>query len=41
MPEDIKERFGLSKGAFKRALGKLMKDGKIYQEDNWTYIKKS
>lgn len=40
MPEDILERFGLSKGAFKRALGKLMKEGKAYQEGNWTYIKK-
>jgi predicted RNA-binding protein (virulence factor B family) len=40
MPEDILERFGLSKGAFKRALGKLMKDDKAYQEGNWTYIKK-
>jgi uncharacterized protein len=40
MPEDIQERFGLSKGAFKRAVGKLMKDGRIYQEGNWTYVKK-
>jgi uncharacterized protein len=40
MPEDIAERFNLSKAAFKRALGKLMKDGKVYQEDSWTYIKK-
>lgn len=40
MPEDIQERFHLSKGAFKRALGKLMKEGKVYQEDGWTYMKK-
>lgn len=40
MPEDIQERFNLSKAAFKRALGKLMKDGKIYQEDGWTHLKK-
>lgn len=40
MPEEITERFNLSKGAFKRSLGKLMKDGKVYQEDGWTYIKK-
>lgn len=40
MPEDIKERFGLSKGSFKRALGKLMKEGKVYQENGWTYVKK-
>lgn len=36
-PEDIQFHFGLSKGAFKRALGKLMKEEKIYQEDGWTY----
>jgi len=40
MPEEIQVRFGLSKGAFKRALGKLMKDGKVYQEGSWTYVKK-
>lgn len=40
MPEDIQERFQLSKGAFKRALGKLMKDGRVYQEGSWTYLKK-
>lgn len=39
-PEDIYERFHLSKGAFKRALGTLMKEGKVYQEGTWTYIKK-
>ncbi|SFC78389.1 hypothetical protein SAMN05443252_106149 [Bacillus sp. OV322] len=36
-PEDISFHFGLSKGAFKRALGKLMKEDKIYQEEGWTY----
>jgi uncharacterized protein len=40
MPEDIKDRFDLSKGAFKRALGKLMKEGRVYQEGSWTYVKK-
>ncbi len=40
LPEEITERFNLSKAAFKRALGKLMKAGKVYQEDRWTYIKK-
>jgi uncharacterized protein len=40
MPEDIQERFNLSKGAFKRALGTLMKQGKVYQEGSWTYAKK-
>lgn len=39
-PEDIKERFNMSKGAFKRALGKLMKEEKVYQEEGWTYFKK-
>ncbi len=37
--EDIMSRFQLSKAAFKRALGKLMKEGKIYQENGWTYKK--
>jgi uncharacterized protein len=40
MPEDIEERFNMSKGAFKRALGKLMKDGQVYQENGWTHLKK-
>lgn len=39
-PEDIAERFNMSKAAFKRALGKLMKDGKITQSEGWTYEKK-
>ena len=29
-PEDIKERFNMSKAAFKRALGKLMKKKKRF-----------
>jgi predicted RNA-binding protein (virulence factor B family) len=37
-PDDIQERFQMSKGAFKRALGKLMKDKKVYQEEGWTYF---
>ena len=40
MPEEIQEKFHMSKAAFKRALGRLMKEGKIYQEEGWTYIKK-
>ncbi|MDI3409622.1 S1 RNA-binding domain-containing protein [Bacillus sonorensis] len=40
-PEDLKARFNMSKAAFKRALGHLMKQGKIYQEDGWTYEKNS
>lgn len=35
-PDEIKEMFDMSKGAFKRALGHLMKHRKIVQEDGWT-----
>ena len=35
-PEEIQEMFGMSKGAFKRALGTLMKARKIQQVDGWT-----
>lgn len=38
-PEIIKEKFHISKAAFKRALGHLLKDGKIEQKDGWTYLK--
>lgn len=38
-PEDIQERFQMSKASFKRALGRLMKEGRIYQEEGWTYKK--
>lgn len=34
----IKARFGISKAAFKRALGKLMKDGLVTQKGSWTYL---
>lgn len=37
--EVIKERFGISKAAFKRALGHLMKEGKVEQKDGWTCLK--
>ncbi|EGS33917.1 MULTISPECIES: S1 RNA-binding domain-containing protein [Megasphaera] len=37
-PPVIKAKFGLSKAAFKRALGHLMKEGKIRQEEGWTYL---
>lgn len=37
-PNIIKAKFGLSKAAFKRALGHLMKEGKIKQEDGWTIL---
>ncbi len=39
-PEDIQKRFGMSKAAFKRALGRLMKEGKVTQADGWTTVKK-
>ncbi len=38
-PEDIKRIFKMSKSSFKRALGTLMKQGKVYQENGWTYLK--
>ena len=37
-PEVIQDRFHISKGAFKRALGRLMKDGLVEQRDGWTYL---
>ncbi len=36
-PEDIKKEFNLSKAAFKRALGRLMKENKIRQDEKGTY----
>ncbi|WP_430790752.1 CvfB family protein [Virgibacillus flavescens] len=38
--EDIRGTFNISKSAFKRALGKLMKEGKIEQHDGETHLKK-
>lgn len=35
-PDEIKEMFNMSKGAFKRALGRLMRERKVIQEDGWT-----
>ncbi|WVT90678.1 DNA-binding protein, partial [Enterococcus durans] len=35
-PEEIMKAFGISKGAFKRALGNLLKQGLIKQEDGVT-----
>lgn len=34
----IKDKFNISKAAFKRALGHLMKENKIIQEDGWTLL---
>lgn len=38
-PDEIKEMFSMSKASFKRALGKLMKEGRIEQSDGWTTLK--
>lgn len=35
-PQEIQDMFQMSKGAFKRALGRLMKKRLIVQEDGWT-----
>lgn len=40
-PEVIKGKFHISKAAFKRALGHLLKEGRIEQKDGWTYAKNS
>jgi predicted RNA-binding protein (virulence factor B family) len=39
--EIIMEKFKISKSAFKRALGKLMRNGLIVQKDNWTHLKQA
>ena len=38
-PEIIRDKFKISKAAFKRALGHLLKQGKIEERDGWTYLK--
>ncbi len=38
-PEVIRDKFHLSKAAFKRALGHLLKEGRIEIKDGWTYLK--
>lgn len=40
-PDDIKQMFAISKGQFKRALGNLLKNGLIKQDDEYTYLIKS
>ncbi len=37
--EVIQMKFQMSKSAFKRALGKLMKEGLVEQKDGWTILK--
>ena len=38
-PEVVKSEFGISKAAFKRAVGRLLKEGKIAIEDDGITIK--
>ncbi|MGX7148772.1 S1 RNA-binding domain-containing protein [Enterococcus ureasiticus] len=38
-PEEIKQTFGISKAQFKRAIGNLMKQGRITQEAGFTILK--
>ncbi|QQE73869.1 DNA-binding protein [Brevibacillus composti] len=37
-PDVIREKFAMSKSAFKRALGKLMKERRVEQADGWTRL---
>lgn len=37
-PDEVKEQFNMSKSAFKRALGRLMKAGKVEQKDDKTFL---
>ncbi len=40
-PADIiREKFEMSKSSFKRALGKLLKERKIEQDEGWTHLKR-
>ncbi|MUT66277.1 S1 RNA-binding domain-containing protein [Paenibacillus sp. NEAU-GSW1] len=36
--EAIKQKFQISKSAFKRAIGKLMREGLVTQKGSWTYL---
>ena len=40
-PEVIRDKFGISKAAFKRALGHLLRENRIVEEDCWTYLKEN
>ena len=37
-PEIIRDKFSISKAAFKRALGHLLREGLIEERDGWTYL---
>ena len=38
-PEVIRDKFQISKAAFKRALGHLLREGLVTEKDGWTYLK--
>lgn len=38
-PEVIRDKFQISKAAFKRALGHLLREGRVAEKDGWTYLK--
>ena len=38
-PEVIRDKFQISKAAFKRALGHLIREGLVREEEGWTYLK--
>ncbi|MBP2649647.1 MAG: cvfB [Firmicutes bacterium] len=38
-PEVIKDKFNISKAAFKRAMGRLLKENVVEQRDGWTYLR--
>lgn len=40
-PEVIRDKFHISKAAFKRALGHLLKNGIVEERDGWTYLKEA
>jgi predicted RNA-binding protein (virulence factor B family) len=39
--ESIYDQFNISKSAFKRALGKLMRNGLVVQKEGWTHLKQA
>ena len=40
-PAVIRDKFQISKAAFKRALGHLLREGRIEERDGWTYLKET
>ena len=40
-PEVIRDKFQISKAAFKRALGHLLRDDLVEEKDGWTYLKEN